>query len=262
VTAGCRADVRRPVHRLLAAITAIAPLAFPISASDTPDQSAVLAVQRFLASRSVAHQYSGSRRLEASGSGQRAWLDVQTDFRLGSGLLFEVTAEGGSRYIRVQVLRSLLEEEQKLIARGGSAGIAISIDNYQFTPEGLDEQGLAIVGITPLRKDRSLIFGRMLLTLDGDLVRVEGRLAKNPSFWVSRANIVRSYRRINGVLMPVSLVTTAELRLLGSSALRMTYRYSSIDERPVDPAPLEQSGLLSSRVFVYRVERGSQERGG
>jgi hypothetical protein len=60
----------------------------------------------------------------------------------------------------------------------------------------------------------------------------------------------------------VSLVTTAELRLLGSSALRMTYRYSSIDERPVDPAPLEQSGLLSSRVFVYRVERGSQERGG
>ena len=46
-------------------------------------------------------------------------------------------------------------------------------------------------------------------------------------------NVVRSYRRINGVLMPVSLDTTAQLRLLGSSALRMTYRYVQIDERAV-----------------------------
>jgi hypothetical protein len=33
--------------------------------------------------------------------------------------------------------------------------------------------------------------------------------------------------------MPVSLATTAQLRLFGSSALRMTYRYSEIDDRPV-----------------------------
>ena len=56
---------------------------------------------------------------------------------------------------------------------------------------------------------------------------------QNPSFWVTRVNLVRSYRRINGVIMPVSLDTTAQLRLLGASALRMTYRYSHIDERLV-----------------------------
>jgi hypothetical protein len=33
--------------------------------------------------------------------------------------------------------------------------------------------------------------------------------------------------------MPVSLDTTAQLRLLGSSSLRMTYTYSHINERPV-----------------------------
>ena len=96
------------------------------------------------------------------------------------------------------------------------------------------------MGITPLRKDRSLINGRMFLTAGGDLVRVEGRLAKNPSFWVTRMNVVRSYRRINGVLMPVSLDTTAQLRLLGASALRMTYRYSQINDLPVDHEQLEQ----------------------
>jgi hypothetical protein len=76
----------------------------------------------------------------------------------------------------------------------------------------------------------------MFLTIDGDLARVEGRLAKNPSFWVTRVSVVRSYRRINGVLMPVSLDTTAQLRLLGSSTLRMTYRYSRVDDRAVNDA--------------------------
>jgi hypothetical protein len=36
------------------------------------------------------------------------------------------------------------------------------------------------------------------------------------------------------VLMPVSLETTAQLRLLGASELRMTYQYSRVDEQPVD----------------------------
>jgi hypothetical protein len=70
--------------------------------------------------------------------------------------------------------------------------------------------------------------------MDGDLRRVEGRLARNPSFWVTRVNVVRSYRPINGVVVPVSLETTAQLRLLGSSTLSMTYRYLQIDDRTVE----------------------------
>jgi hypothetical protein len=198
------------------------------------DARAVAAMEQFLARPATAHQYSATRRLEASSKSHRAWLDVQTDFTPAAGLAYEVTAEGGSGFIRSRVLRSLLDEEQKLIARGGSAGITLSTKNYQFTPEGVGDDGLAIVGIRPLRKDRSLIAGHMFLTLEGDLRRVEGRLAKNPSFWVSRVTVVRSYRRVNGVPMPVALESTAQLRLLGSSSLRMTYRYSHIDNRAVD----------------------------
>lgn len=197
------------------------------------DPRAAAAMQGFLDRATTAHQYSASRRLEASGRGHRGWLDAQTEFTVASGLVYQVTAEGGSGYIRSRVLRSLLDEEQRLIARNGGATVAISADNYQFTPEGLNEEGLAVVIMRPLRKHRSLIAGRMFLTADGDLVRVEGRLVKNPSFWVTRVNVVRSYRRINGVTMPVSLDTTAQLRLLGSSALRMTYCYSQVDERAV-----------------------------
>jgi hypothetical protein len=34
--------------------------------------------------------------------------------------------------------------------------------------------------------------------------------------------------------MPIALETTAQLRLVGPSELRMTYRYSMIDARPVE----------------------------
>jgi hypothetical protein len=200
---------------------------------DVVDRGALAAIQNFLARPRTAHQYTASRRLEASGSGQRGWLDVQTNFSTASGLLYEVTAEGGSGFIRSRVLRSLLDEEQRLIARRGESEVALTTDNYVFVPEGIDEQGLAVVGMRPRRKDRALIVGRLFVTLDGELRRVEGRLAKNPSFWVTRVDVVRSYRRINGVLMPVSLETRAHLRLLGASGMRMTYRYSRIDERPV-----------------------------
>ena len=214
------------------------------SAAPAFDQRAAAAIQHFLARPTMAHQYSASRRLEASGCGRQGWLDVQTEFTASSGLFYQVKAEGGSGYIRSRVLRSLLDEEQDLIARNRSATVALSAENYQFTPEGLNDEGLVIVQMQPLRKERPLIAGRMFLTVDGDLVRVEGWLAKNPSFWVTRVNVVRSYRRINGVLMPVSLDTTAQLRLFGSSALRMTYRYARIDERAViDEARDERSPL-------------------
>ena len=221
----------------VAVVVALIPMPRRLSAAPAVDPRATAAMQRFFDRTTSAHQYSASRRLEASGKGHQGWLDVETEFNAARGLSYHVTAEGGSGYIRSRVLRSLLDAEQNLIARGDSASVALSTDNYQLTPNGIDAQGLAFIDMRPLRKDRSLITGGMFLTMDGTLVRVEGRLAKNPSFWVSRVNVVRTYRRLNGVPMPVSLDTTAQLRLFGSSALRMTYRYARIDEHDVVNEP-------------------------
>ena len=69
----------------------------------------------------------------------------------------------------------------------------------------------------------------------GELVRLEGRLAKSPSFWVKSVDIVRSYDRIDGVVVPVALDVSATLRLLGPATLHMTYAYSEIKGRPVPP---------------------------
>jgi hypothetical protein len=225
----------------VASVLAVATLAVAgATAGGRPDPTAVAALEKFLSRPPVVHQYVASRRLEAAGKGRRGWLEAQTSFTVASGLQYEVTSEGGSGYIRRRILRSLLEEERDLITRDGRRAAALSPANYRFTPERINEEGLAVVGLQPLRKEKSLIAGHILLApADGDLVRLEGRLSRNPSFWVTRVAIVRSYRRIDGALMPVSLDTTAQLRLLGASALRMTYEYLEIDQRPVKASETE-----------------------
>jgi hypothetical protein len=194
----------------------------------------VTAVDKYLARPVAATQYVAVRELEATGSGQRGWLEARTEFSPASGMRYEVTAEGGSGLIRSRVLRSLLEQERTLIANGDAASIAIDTSNYRFEEAGVSDDGLVRVMLHPLRKHRALIAGAMFVSpADGELARVEGRLAKSPSFWLKRVDVVRTYARINGVLVPISLQSTAQVRLLGGSTLRMTYRYSEVDSQPV-----------------------------
>jgi len=202
----------------------------------TPDASAAL--EMFLARPFVPSQYRATRHLEAQGSGQRGWLDVETEFAPGSGMRYTITAQGGSGLIRSRVLRTLLEEEHELIANAATDTVAIARANYAFAMDGTSPEGLHRITIKPKRKERALIGGTMfLMPADGELVRVEGRLAKNPSIWMKRVDVVRSYARINGILVPTSLDSVAHLRLLGRSTLRMTYRYTEVDNQPViEPA--------------------------
>jgi len=154
------------------------------------------ALQAFLARPAVPHEYRASRRLEAAGVGQRGWLDVQTGFSHASGFFYEVTSEGGSGYIRSRVLHSLLDEERRLIAQNATPQVALSPANYTFEPDTVDADGLAVVSITPRRKERALIDGRMFLTPgDGALVRVEGRLARTPFRSSKRPSSRRRSRR-------------------------------------------------------------------
>lgn len=220
---------------LVAVLVVVCPAISGIVAQP-PDPAAVL--ELFLARPFVASQYRATRHLEAQGSGQRGWLDVESEFTPGGGMRYTITAQGGSGLIRSRVLRSLIDEERDLIANGQTDTVAIAAANYEFGMETMTADGLQRIRIKPKRKERALIDGTMfLMPSDGELIRVEGRLAKNPSLWMKRVEVVRAYARINGVLVPTSLDSVAHLRLLGRSTLRMTYHYTEVDNQPVvEPA--------------------------
>jgi hypothetical protein len=208
--------------------------ATPRESGGSVEQSSV---EQFLSRRDDLCSYSAFRRMNAEnpGSGRSGWLEAVTDFSPEAGFRYEILAEGGSEAIRSKVLRAVLEGEKQLVARG-IAKSAIAETNYDFRLDGVDSDGLVKVLLSPRRKETALINGAMFLSpTDGDLVRVEGRLARSPSFWVQRVDVVRTYQRIEGALMPVAVESVAHVRFFGTSTLRMTYDYSEIDGRTVRP---------------------------
>src|SRR5687767_289778 len=203
-------------------------LATPVATDDS--------IERFLAHAPRQPDYRGTRHLEAENGSRRGWLDVTTEYTPDTGFRYQITAEGGgSDYIRKKVLKAVLDGERGVVAAGEDTRSTLARTNYNFQPSGIDSDGLARVLISPRRKERALVAGVMLLRPEqGELVRVEGRLAKNPSFWVRNVDIVRKYERIGGVVVPVSMDSKAHIRFLGASTFRMTYRYSEINGQPVE----------------------------
>ncbi len=180
--------------------------------------------------------YVAVRRLEAENgkSGKEAWMDARTTLGADGRLAVEILDEGGSEQIRNRVFRAALEREQELVASRASATPA-SLDSYECAEPELDASGLLRVPLRPRRKEVNLVFGDLFMQPStGDVVRVAGRLAKSPSFWVSQVDVEWRYERVHhDIVLPVSLQSNAKVRIFGPSTFRMTYDYVSVDGQPV-----------------------------
>jgi hypothetical protein len=178
-------------------------------------------------------QYRALRRMHAASekSDHEGWMEAWTELD-ASGFRYEIVSERGSNTVRNRVLRALLEREQEMIAKGDYGRGELSEENYEFGEEE-SGPGVRYVPIKPKRKDSMLVNGRMVLSPEGDLIRVEGTLAKNPSFWTTQVRITRTYARVDGVRVPVSVESVAKVRFVGPSTLNVDYQYESVNGRPV-----------------------------
>ena len=147
--------------------------------------------------------------------------------------------------MRKRALIAALDGEVKA-RKENATGAALDPSNYEFAPE-ISEGGLLRVGLTPRRKETMLIEGAMFLSAeDADLVRLEGRLVKPPSFWTRQVNVVRRYARTAGVRVPMSMESTAKVLVVGTSTFAMTYQYLSINGESVP----EESGTAGPDAQV------------
>src|SRR5262249_36630798 len=153
-------------------------------------------LQRFFAlPQTSPSEVTAIRHLDAQNDhfDMNAQMDVRTRAD-ATGFRYEVLGEEGSPYIRSNVFRPALQAEQKLWRDRDPDRAAFTLDNYQFEDRGWEETGLVWLGVTPRRKDLLLVSGSIFLRPeDGDLVRIEGSLSKNPSFWTKRVEVVRRY---------------------------------------------------------------------
>jgi hypothetical protein len=208
-----------------------APAAAPAAAAE------YVAVERFLTDiEKPPVGYRARRRMDASSLKLResAWMEVLTTYEPAKGFNYQIIAQGGSERIRNRVLTKVLEAEQEnSTPREWSRGV-LSRGNYEFNLTGRTSEGLIKVQLNPRRRDSRLVNGvAVLAPHSGGLLKVEGRLSKSPSFWVRWVDVSRRYTSIAGIAVPISIESTADVRIAGVSTFAMSYDYEMIDGQAV-----------------------------
>ena len=180
--------------------------------------------------------YSAIRRLEAENrkTGLQGWMEVRTTLDRDGILTVTVLSEGGSEQIRSKVLLAALKAEQEVMKRRRGTPTA-TVGSYECGEAQLERSGLLRLPLRPKEKSRHLVVGDLFMQpATRDLVSVKGQLAKSPSFWISRVDVEWIYRRVHRQqVLPVSLQSTANVKMFGPSTFRMTYDYESVNGEPI-----------------------------
>jgi len=187
----------------------------PVAA--TPDVSENPITRLFSHAEQPLRQYRALRRMHASSEKTTkydAWLDAWTELKDGR-FSYQIVSERGSDTVRSKVLRAVLEREEALINGGDGPKGELTPANYDFSEGGHDTDGSRVVQLKPRRND------------------IEGKLAKNPSFWTSLVSVIRRYARIGDVRVPIAVETTAKIKFVGTAQLTVAYDYHSVNGRPV-----------------------------
>ena len=177
--------------------------------------------------------YRARRKLEASTMGGRlaasleAWTYLDSSGRFG----FEVIRQEGSGLILEHVLLKALQTEQRSHNDREADSAHLDPMNYEFEVRA-DSGETATIGLLPRRQSPMLLNGTVTVTRrDGDLLRIDGSLSRNPSWWTKRVDIAQRYARMNGVRVPVEMSSSADVRVAGDATFLMTYAYTMINGR-------------------------------
>ena len=181
--------------------------------------------------------YRALRHLTASTRNGKmtASLDAWTSLDPQRGFTYEITKMEGSGIIQKHVLIKALDAEQDAVQSAtNKAQSALTPANYEFLDISPLDGRMVRVNVKPRRSHVMLVNGHLVIESDSaDLMRVEGELSKRPSFWTRRVRIVREYDRVGGVHVPISMKSTADVLIVGSSSFSMDYKYSEINGKPI-----------------------------
>lgn len=187
-------------------------------------------LDRFLSRESTpVVDYLAIRDISASNAKYKMYGEMRIEARLHNrNLSYRVLSQTGSGFILGKVLGGLNDEVEET-AKLNPARVAFTEKNYSFTPVGEVNFDLYQLFSKPRRKEHLLIDGSIFVTPTGDIVRVEGRLVKNPKLLVRNVYLTRVYDKIAGARLPVFLESKAQVRLVGESTLTITYHYLSVN---------------------------------
>src|SRR5690349_18755836 len=145
------------------------------------------------------HGYTAIRRyvLENRNHHKYAEMLVRMVCREDGSKQFEVISENGWGGARKHVFPRLLEAEIDAARADIRERSRITSENYSFEMVGTEcvrGRQAYVIAIEPKTPNKYLARGRVFVDAeDYAIVRVEGRPAKNPSFWIKSVHFVHDY---------------------------------------------------------------------
>jgi len=154
---------------------------------------------------------------------RRAEMRVRVDCSFDGVKQFTVLSEDGSGSIRKHVFSKMLREEGDASRGEARENSRITPANYEFRMVGQEtlESGPAyVLAISPKNDSKYLMAARIWVDAqDYSIVRIEGRPARNPSFWVHDVHFVHTYQRVGPFWLAFTTESTSEVRIFGPSKL-------------------------------------------
>jgi hypothetical protein len=173
--------------------------------------------------------YTGSRHyvLENHRLNKRAEMFVGVKCDPDGTKHFDVVSEQGWNSANKRVLRKMLESETETSRPQIRPTTSLTSENYRFQMLGndfLDARPTYVIQVVPKREDKYLFEGRIWVDAeDFALVRVEGKPAKNPSFWTYSVNFVQQYHKSGTFWFPFSTESVTEARIFGKTDVTISY---------------------------------------
>ena len=227
-------------------LTAVLLLLISVSTLGAQDSEALPTAEGVIAKMSARN--SGRRKQLAGYLGMRQYVLQNDRFHKHAEMVvrvegdanetkhFVVVREEGWQAARKHVLSKMLKSEEEASAPTIRSTTQLNADNYAFSMVGtavIDSRMTFVIDVIPRRHDEHLFEGRVWIDAqDYALARVEGRPAKNPSFWIRSVHFIHVYQKSGPFWFPRTTESVTEARIFGATSL--TINYFDYTARPLD----------------------------
>jgi Negative regulator of sigma E activity len=179
--------------------------------------------------QATLHGYTALRRyvLDNRGHHKHAEMLVRMTCLQDGAKRFDVLDANGWGGARKYVFPRLLEAEAEAARPGLREQSRITPKNYTFQLVGREYvrgRPAFVLAIEPKSQNKYLTRGRIWVDADEyAIVRVEGKPAKNPSFWVKSVHFVHDYDKSGPFWFPASDQSVTDVRVFGATEMSIEY---------------------------------------
>jgi hypothetical protein len=184
-------------------------------------------IERDSQRQATLNGYTALRRYTLDNKSRHASMLVRMTCQPDGSKLFDIVEEAGSGAVRKHVFHKILDEEAAASRPDLRDRSRVTPANYSFQIVGteiVNGRATYAIDVTPKNESKYLIAGRIWVDAeDYAMVRVDGKPAKNPSFWTKSVHFIHNYEKSGSFWFPVSNTSVTDARIFGRTDLTIEY---------------------------------------